>query len=489
MWCSCYCICLALAHHECNRCVVQHAGSTPATRKAAAEQLGEVVRLQPHELHRLLARIHPYLRSKTWDTRIAAGQACVQSHTDPSRSFARACACHDIFSRLRTNTPRKLHLSFLSRILFLSCTHAREYAHISTISLCCPCLCSSFNFVFLLLESCTANRFDAICRHVPLWAPAGVEGSAEDASRCVAEHAGGQLRFDTFDTLKVLSDTPTLTGSRGLEYELDEDTAKLDPKERLRRQREFLNRQLQGDNTVGEALPDDGLGGLLGADDLAEADRTVATKRKRNGDDGDDADAAEGSGDGSATGGGGGVDLAGMSARERNRAKRMAKRAKKVGSTAVIIDGSTMSGAGLTPTVTDQTDPHKVVIEAKVSRAETGESDCSFNPVFPFLRQLCVNEHLPCCHSFQLFSHAHAHAYTPHTRARAHTHTHTHAHTHSLTHTRTHTPTCATLRYPQMRYSGHWTSGLFSCGARSFATTCFIHSGSSAMVQQPPCSR
>ena len=89
--------CLTLAHHECNRRGVQHAGSTPATRKAAAEQLGEVVRLQPHELHRLLARIHPYLRSKTWDTRIAAGQACVQSHTDPSRSFARACACHDIF--------------------------------------------------------------------------------------------------------------------------------------------------------------------------------------------------------------------------------------------------------------------------------------------------------------------------------------------------------------------------------------------------------
>lgn len=214
------------------------------------------------------------------------------------------------------------------------------------------------------------HSFDAICRQVPLWAPSGVDGSTEDVERCIAEHAGGQLRFDTFDTLKVLSDTPTLTGSRGLEYELDEDVSKLDPKERLRRQREFLNRQLQGDNTMGEALPDAGLDSLFGADDLAEADRALATKRKRGDDDSPDKETGNTKSDGGAVGGGNGsVDLAGMSARERNRALRMAKRAKKVGSTAVIIDGSTLhatAGAGLTSTVTEQTDPNKVVIEAKV---------------------------------------------------------------------------------------------------------------------------
>ncbi|XP_069756550.1 TATA-binding protein-associated factor 172 isoform X2 [Narcine bancroftii] len=50
-------------------------GTTPVTRKAAAQQLGEVVKLHPHELHNLLSRVLTYLRSPNWDTRIAAGQA------------------------------------------------------------------------------------------------------------------------------------------------------------------------------------------------------------------------------------------------------------------------------------------------------------------------------------------------------------------------------------------------------------------------------
>uniref|UniRef100_A0A8C4QAQ0 Uncharacterized protein n=1 Tax=Eptatretus burgeri TaxID=7764 RepID=A0A8C4QAQ0_EPTBU len=48
---------------------------TPVTRKAAAQQLGEVQRLHPHELHNLLAKVLTYLHSQSWDTRIAAGQA------------------------------------------------------------------------------------------------------------------------------------------------------------------------------------------------------------------------------------------------------------------------------------------------------------------------------------------------------------------------------------------------------------------------------
>uniref|UniRef100_A0A3B3CGD4 BTAF1 RNA polymerase II, B-TFIID transcription factor-associated n=1 Tax=Oryzias melastigma TaxID=30732 RepID=A0A3B3CGD4_ORYME len=50
-------------------------GTTPVTRKAAAQQLGEVVKLHPHELNNLLAKVLTYLRSPNWDTRIAAGQA------------------------------------------------------------------------------------------------------------------------------------------------------------------------------------------------------------------------------------------------------------------------------------------------------------------------------------------------------------------------------------------------------------------------------
>ncbi|XP_068240504.1 TATA-binding protein-associated factor 172 [Palaemon carinicauda] len=50
-------------------------GGTGVTRQAAAQQLGEVVRLHPHELGSLLNRVKVYLGSKSWETRIAAGQA------------------------------------------------------------------------------------------------------------------------------------------------------------------------------------------------------------------------------------------------------------------------------------------------------------------------------------------------------------------------------------------------------------------------------
>ena len=50
-------------------------GSSSVTRKAAAQQLGEVQRLHPHELPLLLKKIFVYLKSPSWDTRIAASQA------------------------------------------------------------------------------------------------------------------------------------------------------------------------------------------------------------------------------------------------------------------------------------------------------------------------------------------------------------------------------------------------------------------------------
>lgn len=55
--------------------VILDTGSTPVTRKAAAKQLGEVQKLHPHELPNLLNRVLVYLKSKNWDTRIAAAQA------------------------------------------------------------------------------------------------------------------------------------------------------------------------------------------------------------------------------------------------------------------------------------------------------------------------------------------------------------------------------------------------------------------------------
>ncbi|KAJ1563633.1 btaf1 RNA polymerase II, B-TFIID transcription factor-associated, 170kDa, partial [Cladochytrium tenue] len=49
--------------------------STPAVRSTAAQQIGDVQRQHPDDLYNLLARVLVHLRSKTWETRVAASQA------------------------------------------------------------------------------------------------------------------------------------------------------------------------------------------------------------------------------------------------------------------------------------------------------------------------------------------------------------------------------------------------------------------------------
>ncbi len=51
------------------------AGSSPATRSAAAQQVGECVRARPQDLPLVLSRVHMLLRNKAWETRKAAGSA------------------------------------------------------------------------------------------------------------------------------------------------------------------------------------------------------------------------------------------------------------------------------------------------------------------------------------------------------------------------------------------------------------------------------
>jgi len=55
--------------------ILLETGSSSATRKAAASQLGEVQKNHPGELHNLLRRLHTFLSSSSWDTRIAASHA------------------------------------------------------------------------------------------------------------------------------------------------------------------------------------------------------------------------------------------------------------------------------------------------------------------------------------------------------------------------------------------------------------------------------
>ncbi|KAM3913658.1 TATA-binding protein-associated factor 172 isoform 2-T2 [Leptodactylus fuscus] len=138
-------------------------GTTPVTRKAAAQQLGEVVKLHPHELNNLLNKVLMYLRSPNWDTRIAAGQAV-----------------------------------------------------------------------------------EAIVKNVPDWSPAA-RIKKEAGSECSNDEssASDRLNFGRFDISKLLRHGASLLGSAGVEFEVQEDkSGDVDPKERIARQRKLLQRKL-----------------------------------------------------------------------------------------------------------------------------------------------------------------------------------------------------------------------------------------------------
>lgn len=137
-------------------------GTTPVTRKAAAQQLGEVVKLHPHELNNLLSKVLTYLRSPNWDTRIAAGQAV-----------------------------------------------------------------------------------EAIVKNIPEWdpSPKPKEESSEDLSP--DDSSCDRLSFYHFDISRLLKHGASLLGSAGAEFELQDDkTGEMDPKERLARQRKLLQKKL-----------------------------------------------------------------------------------------------------------------------------------------------------------------------------------------------------------------------------------------------------
>uniref|UniRef100_A0A4W6D9Z9 B-TFIID TATA-box binding protein associated factor 1 n=1 Tax=Lates calcarifer TaxID=8187 RepID=A0A4W6D9Z9_LATCA len=137
-------------------------GTTPVTRKAAAQQLGEVVKLHPHELNNLLSKVLTYLRSPNWDTRIAAGQAV-----------------------------------------------------------------------------------EAIVKNIPEWdpPPKPKEESCEDLSP--EDSSCDRLSFYHFDISRLLKHGASLLGSAGAEFELQDDkTGEMDPKERLARQRKLLQKKL-----------------------------------------------------------------------------------------------------------------------------------------------------------------------------------------------------------------------------------------------------
>ncbi|XP_013909711.1 PREDICTED: TATA-binding protein-associated factor 172 [Thamnophis sirtalis] len=202
-------------------------GTTPVTRKAAAQQLGEVVKLHPHELNNLLAKVLVHLRSTNWDSRIAAGQAV-----------------------------------------------------------------------------------EAIVKNIPEWNPTpqpkqerGCENQAEDAA------TSDRLRFDKFDICRLLKHGASLLGSAGAEFEVQDDTSgEVDPKERIARQRKLLQKKLGLDmgDAIGMNTED-----LFNDEDLDYTPASSVLVQKQP-----TLQAAEL------------IDSefrAGMSSRQKNKAKRMAK--------------------------------------------------------------------------------------------------------------------------------------------------------------------
>lgn len=189
---------------------------------------------------------------------------------------------------------------------------------------------------------------EAVCGAVPPW-------EAESAALAVVppvgeEEADGRLRFGNFEMRRVLQHGTQLLGSTGFEYDIDlDELAKQPPRERLRRQRLLLNEQLGLDDKERE------LGGMEGLVDPGDLEAVSRPAKRPKPPPKPPVDAPE---------------LKGLSARERNRAKRLARLQKKEGERKAravpALGGGGAAAAGHTHTLTEQSDPNRVVVEAKI---------------------------------------------------------------------------------------------------------------------------
>ncbi|GFR50407.1 hypothetical protein Agub_g12624, partial [Astrephomene gubernaculifera] len=73
-------------------------GTSEATRKAAAKQLSEIARAHPDQVLSTVQKVHAYLYHKSWETRVAAGEALayladIFVHHTPDDLHRHALAC------------------------------------------------------------------------------------------------------------------------------------------------------------------------------------------------------------------------------------------------------------------------------------------------------------------------------------------------------------------------------------------------------------
>ncbi|CAG8524478.1 17028_t:CDS:10, partial [Acaulospora colombiana] len=201
-------------------------GSTPAVRLTAAQQLGEIQKQHPGELHNLLSRVVVHLSNKEWDTRIAAGQA-----------------------------------------------------------------------------------IEAIAKNVPPWDPPETV-KIENEKSTVNEKNENKYSFDNFDITIVLQNGKPLLGSAGKEYDLD--LSELDPAQRLALQHKNLRERLGlgGEFMDVDLLDDVDINGAVQSSTALKVEINAQPPPRSpvlNTD-----------------------DMAGLSARERNKLKRKAKNEAKI---------------------------------------------------------------------------------------------------------------------------------------------------------------
>ncbi|GIL55054.1 hypothetical protein Vafri_10704 [Volvox africanus] len=92
-------------------------GTSDATRKAAAKQLSEIARAHPDQLLSTIQKVHVYLYNKSWETRVAAGEALafladIFEHHTPDDLRWQALACGVSEEALNMAEGPQMPLSF-----------------------------------------------------------------------------------------------------------------------------------------------------------------------------------------------------------------------------------------------------------------------------------------------------------------------------------------------------------------------------------------
>ncbi|MGH0155648.1 UNVERIFIED_CONTAM: hypothetical protein FKN15_033634 [Acipenser sinensis] len=241
-------------------------GTTPVTRKAAAQQLGDVVKLHPHELNNLLSKVLTYLRSPNWDTRIAAGQAVEaivknvpewnpvpkpKQESSLDSSMEEAPSDRLSFYRFDVSQLLKHGSSLLGSAgveFEIQDDSSGEADPKERLARQRKLLQKKLGLdMGAAIGMNTEDLFnDEDLDYTPSKSPAANKQPVESSLDSSMEEApSDRLSFYRFDVSQLLKHGSSLLGSAGVEFEIQDDSSgEADPKERLARQRKLLQKKL-----------------------------------------------------------------------------------------------------------------------------------------------------------------------------------------------------------------------------------------------------